>query len=205
MQSTSALKTGSPSERYALVFLLPREAQLRIEDTYLHWQGITRPPMGYHVTALGPFVVVEGHTQDDLAVIASLCLKQPSFHLVLSEPGVFQNAANQVAYLALHNPEPMRALHGALLEGTRDIVAAPSPEYHLWTVEQYLPHVTLGIGLGEDAAAEFLVFARSHPFKLRCQVQELSLLKQLGGSVWQQSARFPLKGKRPSNTARGRS
>lgn len=205
MQSTSALETGSTSERYALVYVLPHEAQSRIEDTYLHWQGITRPPMGYHVTVLGPFVIIDGHNQDDLAVVTSLCLKQPSFRLVLGEPGVFQNAANQVAYLALHNPEPMRALHEVLLEGTRDIVAAPSPEYHLWTVEQYIPHVTLGIGLGENAVAEFLSFAQRYPLKLRCQVQDLRLLKQLGGGVWQQLARFPLKGKCTSITARGRS
>jgi 2'-5' RNA ligase len=193
MQSMLATQAGSPNERYALVYILPHEAQLRIEDTFLHWQGITRPPMGYHVTALGPFVVVEGRSQDDLAIFASLCLNQMAFTLVLSEPGVFQNAANQVAYLALHNPKPMRALHEVLLEGTRDIVAAPSPEYHLWTVEQYIPHVTLGIGLGEDAVAEFLVSARCYPLKLRCQVQELSLLKQLEGGVWQQLARYPLK------------
>ena len=193
MQSTLATQADSPSERYALVFVLPREAQLRIEDTYLHWQGITRPPMGYHVTALGPFVIVKGHSQDDLGVVANICLNQSAFHLVLGEPDVFRNAANQVAYLAVHNPEPMRALHKELLEGTRDIVAAPNPEYRLWTVEQYLPHMTLGIGLGEDAVAEFLVYARRHPLELRCLVQELSLLKRLGGGVWQKLAEFPLK------------
>lgn len=196
MQSTSALATGLPNERYALVFLLPREVQLQIEDTYLHWQGITRPPMGYHVSVLGPFMVVEGHTLDDLVVIADLCRKQPSFHLLLGEPGVFRNTTNQLAYLSLYNPDPMRALHGALLEGTLGIVAAPTPEYHLWTVEQYVPHVTLGIGLNEETAAEFLLYARRHPCSLRCQVLELSLLKQLGSGVWQHINTCTLQGKR---------
>jgi 2'-5' RNA ligase len=194
MPSTSAVESSIPGERYALVFVLPRDVQLRIEDTYLHWQGITRPSMGYHVSVLGPFVIAVGHSQDDLAVIADVCLKQPSFHLLLGEPGVFQNTGNEVAYLALYNPEPMRLLHKMLLESTREIVAAPSPEYHLWTVEQYVPHVTLGIGLNREMAAEFLLYARRHPCTLRCHVQELSLLKQLGGSVWQQLAQFALKG-----------
>ncbi|MHB1355362.1 MAG: 2'-5' RNA ligase family protein [Anaerolineae bacterium] len=201
MQSTSTLVTGLPNERYALVYLLPRKVQLQIEDTYLHWQGITRPPMGYHVSVLGPFMVVEGHTQDDLGVIADLCLKQPSFHLLLGEPGVFRNAASQVAYLALYNPDPMRMLHGAMLEGTQSIVAAPSPEYHLWTIEQYVPHVTLGISLNEETAAEFLLYARSHPCSLRCQVNELSLLKQQGSGIWQHLNTFTLQGKRTNYTS----
>jgi 2'-5' RNA ligase len=193
IQSTTPLETGSSDQRYGLGYLLPRQVQQRIEDTYLHWQGITRPSMGYHITVLGPFVITEEHTQDDLEVFAGLCLSQEAFSITLGKPGIFQNATTQVAYLGLNNPRPMRMLHGVILEGVRGIVAAPSPEYHLWTVEQYVPHVTLGIGLDEDAARDFLDFAHSQPLKIRCQVQELCLFKQLGNSAWQQIARYPLQ------------
>jgi 2'-5' RNA ligase len=200
MHPTTVIETNSPSERYVVVYLLPRTVQLQIEDMYLHWQGITRPPMGYHLSALGPFVIAAGHSPDDLSVIGDLCTKLSSFHLLLGEPGIFRNSTSQVAYLGLYNPEPMRALHGALLDSTQGIVAAPSPEYHLWTVEQYVPHVTLGIGLNEEAASEFLMFARRHSCKLNCQVQELSLLEQLGNGVWQQQASYKLLGKRSRST-----
>jgi hypothetical protein len=205
MHPTEVMETNSPSERYVVVYLLPRTVQLHIEDMYLHWQGITRPAMGYHLSALGPFVIAAGHSPDDLSVMGDLCTRLPSFHLLLGEPGVFRNSTNQVAYLGLYNPEPMCALHGSLLDNTQGIVAAPSPEYHLWTVEQYVPHVTLGIGLNEEAASEFLVFARRHPCKQTCHVQVLSLFGQLGNGVWQQLASYKLQGKSSNNTTRKRS
>ncbi len=181
-----------PRVRYALVIRLPREVEVRIEDTFLSVIGTTKPAMGYHLTLLGPYCLAPGVSSPFLAAVSRVCRQTESFPVRLEGLGVFSTANNNAVYLGVENPAPVVALHRRLLQATAGVVEPENERLRAWTVDNYNPHVTLGLGMTDGDLEEFLRLGEQRHLTAEFTVQQVYLVEQVPNGPWEVAAEYSL-------------
>ena len=185
--------------RYALIIRLPREAEVRIEDTFLSVIGATKPAMGYHLTLLGPYRLAPGVTLPHLPAIAHVCRQTRPFEVRLAGLGVFRTEDNNAVYLSVADPEPVLALHTQLLRVVGQFVVPENEQLRIWTIDNYSPHVTLGLHMTDDDLEEFLRVGRHRQIDVEFHVQTVCLVEQVLSGPWEYTAEYSLSAE-PSQT-----
>jgi 2'-5' RNA ligase len=183
-------------ERFVLVVRLPREVEIRIEDTYLHLGGTTRSTLGYHVTLLGPFRVEsdKGVLNEGVRAVTQQFM---AYTVQLAGLASFRAPNDNVVYLQLADPTQVVATHNTLLHALRDHITWSDPRYAEWMVAGYHPHVTLGLGLSDGELAEFLHVSDGHSFQAAFEVSRVCMARQLPHGPWEYVAEYPLFGELP--------
>jgi len=176
-------ETSKP--RYAIVIRVPRDVEVRIEDTYLSVIGMTKPTMGYHLTLLGPFRLSDDLTAPHLPAVTRLCREQAPFEVHLAGLGVYRTEDNNAVYLGVTEPEKVASLHTHLLEVTRDVALPENETLRVWTIEKYNPHVTLGLGMSDSELQEFLRLAQTRGLEASFTVNSIWLVAQDTSGPWE--------------------
>jgi len=191
-RSTSQLTPTEPRTRYAIVVRLPREVEVRIEDTFLAVIGATKPAMGYHLTILGPYCLARGVTSPFLAAISRVCRQAEPFTVRLAGLGVFRTTDNNAVYLKVADPAAVFALHERLLRATAGVALPENERLRAWTVDNYNPHVTLGLGMSDDDLEEFLRHGEGRAIEAEFAVRQVWLVEQVLNGPWEVAAEYPL-------------
>ena len=182
----------SDRTRYALVVRLPREVEVRIEDTYLGLAGITKPTMGFHITLLGGFYLPEGAGIESLCSIADVCARHQPFQVRIYGLGAFEAKENNVVYLHVTDANHIMALHDDLLEATSACIVHQNEQYREWNVDAYYPHVTLGLGLSDQELLAFLRDSANRVLDETCEISEVWLAAQHPDGSWRYIASYTL-------------
>jgi 2'-5' RNA ligase len=178
--------------RYALVVRLPRRAATRIEDAYLRLPGITRPPMGYHITLLGSFWLAEGVGLEALDPVRVACAGWAPFAVQIAGLGAFEDQGANIVYLGVVECDRVVPLHIALLDALAGRITFPNEKYRLWNTTAYAPHVTLGLGVSDSVLASLLESSPPRALHLDVPVDAVSLVTLKPASVWRYLAEYPL-------------
>jgi 2'-5' RNA ligase len=178
--------------RYAVIVRLPRAIEVRIEDAYLSMLGTTRPIMGYHITLLGPFYIVDHCEAITTERVQAVCRRSTPFTIRLQGLGTFAEQDNNVVYVRIADPSPLAALHNALLRATEDVIVAQNERYREWTAERYMPHVTVGLGMTDNELSEFLRGSFRFEIDATLEVTRLWLVEQRPNGPWQYVGEYPL-------------
>lgn len=179
-------------ERYALVVRLPREVEVRIEDTYLGLVGITKPTMGFHITLVGPFHLPEGAGMEALSGVADVCARWQPFRVRVYGLGTFEVEENNVVYLHVAEAQRIMALHDDLLEETAACVVHQNEQYREWNVESYYPHVTLGLGLSDQELSILLHDAANRVLDETFEISRIWIAAQPPHGSWHYVASYTL-------------
>jgi len=171
--------------RYAIVIRVPRDIEVRIEDTYLSVIGVTKPSMGYHLTLLGPFLLSDEITAPHLPAVTRLCREEVPFEVHLAGLGISRSETSHAVYLDVVKPEKVMSLHNRLLDVTHDIALPENETLRIWTIERYNPHVTLGLGLSESELDEFLRLVQARDVQATFMVDSIWLVEQSPGGPWE--------------------
>jgi 2'-5' RNA ligase len=178
--------------RYAVIVRLPRAVEVRIEDAYLSMLGATRPIMGYHVTLLGPFYILDHCEAVTTQRVQAVCQHTEPFAIRLQGLGTFTEQDNNVVYVRIADPSHLAALHNNLLRETEDVIVPQNERYREWTAEHYMPHVTVGLGMMDSELAEFLRGSFRFEIDDTLEVTRLWLVEQRPSGPWQYVAEFAL-------------
>lgn len=181
-----------PQQRYAVIIRLPRAAEVQIEDTYLSAIGTTKPSMGYHISLLGPYCLASSATSPFLPGISRVCRQARPFTVRLFGLGVFRTEDDNAVYLNLTDPAPVLALHHALLRATEGAALPENERLRIWTIENYHPHVTLGLGLSDSDLEEFLRVGRERQVDVTFEVQSIWMVEQASNGPWEYVAEYSL-------------
>lgn len=175
---------GRERTRYALLVRLPRHVEVRIEDTYLALQGATKPVMGYHITLLGPFQLIDAGIEALLEGVRRVCDVQRPFRVRIAGLDAFRSRDQNVVLLRITRPKRVIALHEALVSATANRVTPEDERYREWTIEHYVPHVTLGMYLRDDELAAFLNAGHAREVDERFEVTGIWLAAQEPQGPW---------------------
>ena len=178
--------------RYAVIIRLPRAIEVRIEDAYLSMLGTTRPIMGYHVTLLGPFYIMDDCEGIAAQRVQAVCQRTEPFAIRLQGLGIFTEQDNNVVYVRIADPSRLAALHNTLLRETEGLIVAQNERYREWTAERYMPHVTVGLGMTDNELSEFLRGSFRFEVDATLEVTRLWLVEQRPRGPWQYVAEFTL-------------
>ncbi len=178
--------------RYALIVRLPREAEVRLEDAFLSVIGATKPAMGYHLTLVGPYLLAPGVASPHLPAIARVCRQTRPFAVQIARLGVFRQENDNAVYLDVAEPEPVVALHRRLLRAAGPLIVPESEQLRLWTVENYKPHVTLGLRMSDGDLEEFLRLGSARRVEVTFPVQRVWLVGQVPNGPWEYLAEYGL-------------
>lgn len=178
--------------RYALLILLPRAAEIRIEEIFLPLAGITKPTMGYHISVLGPFFVRAERPDRLSELVPTACRPSPPFSVRLAGLGAFRSPGDNSVFIQIVDPKPVLALHEAMRRGLEPDLLLTDERYRAWNVNEYEPHVTLGLNLSDRELAQLLHVGQDHPFDLSFGVKEIWLAEQPPGAPWRMLRAFPL-------------
>ncbi len=148
--------------------------------------------MGYHISLLGPYCLVKGTPSPFLPPISRVCRQSEPFSVRLTGLGVFRTEDNNAVYLDIADPAPILALHNALLRATEGLTEPENEQLRIWTIDNYHPHVTLGLGMSDDDLEEFLRLGSERQVDLTFDVQSIWLAEQVPNGPWEYSAEYPL-------------
>ncbi len=179
--------------RYALVIRIPREIEVQIEDTFLTLVGITRPIIGFHITLVGPFLWESDADSSVLDQLAQICESFEPFQVTIGGSGAFVGEDASAVYIAVEHSAALRELQARahrLLYPHIALQREIAPE-------EYIPHVTLGLGLTPEERDRALVALSNQPITATLQVVELHLVEQKPQSPWRLIRTFPLAGQPP--------
>lgn len=181
----------SERARYALVIRVPRAIEVAIEDEFLIPLGTTKPTMGYHITLLGPFYLLD--ERDHAAfprAVQRVCRRWRPFLVSVAGLGAFEKRDDNVIYLRLADSHRLVALHQELLEATRERVAFA--EFIQESGRPYLPHITLGLALTDQEMAQFFRTAADRIPEITFRVSALWLVAQESSEPWRYVMGYPL-------------
>ncbi len=188
--------SGPSRTRYAIVIRVPRDIEVRIEDTYLSVIGVTKPSMGYHLTLLGPFLLADSVAGPHLPAVTRLCREEAPFDVHLAGLGTSRSENSNAVYLGVADPDKVMSIHNRLLDVTRDITTPENETLRIWTIERYSPHVTLGLGMTDSELEEFLRLVQARDVQASFTVDRIWLVEQAPGGPWEFVAEYRL-GERP--------
>ncbi len=188
--------------RFALIIRLPRDVEVRIEDTYLSVIGVTRPAMGFHLTLVGPYRLAPGVTSPHLTAVARACRLSRPFAVRLEGLGVFRTENDNAVYLGVPEPELVVALHAQLLRAAGSAVVPENEQMRVWTFENYSPHVTLGLHMSDADLEEFLRLGARRRIHAQFTVERVWLVEQVPNGPWEYTAGYAL-GPEPSVAGSG--
>ena len=177
--------------RYVFVLRLPRQVESRIEDAFLTLLGTTRPIMGYHITLLGAFYLAQGIDRRSLSKVADLCLRRRAFPVRIAGLDAFETRDSHAVYLRVAAPDDIVALHNDLLDLTGEQITFQDDRYREWNVEQYKPHVTLGLGLTDGELDAFLRLGAERDIDETFDASGVWLVEQVPKDPWQYVAEYP--------------
>ena len=173
--------------RYLLMIRLPRTTEVRIEDRFLPSVGATRPPMGYHISIVGPFYWASDNVEPSLSRTNSACAQASPLALRIRGVDVFENAPDDCGvFLHVGPVRPLRALRERLLAALGEAI---TPQYH--RVGPYRPHVTIGLNL-PSRVGQALLQSGKQPFRARFAADEVWLMEQRPQSPWRPLLAFCL-------------
>jgi len=184
--------SSGPRTRYAVVIRLPREVEVQIEDTYLSVLGATKPSMGYHLTLLGPYCLAPNAPSPFLPSLARVCRNAEPITVHLRGLGAYRTENNSAVYLRVVDAAPVIELHKRLLEATARQILAENEQLHVWTVEKYDPHVTLGLGMSDTELEEFMRLGERRDLEVAFEAQTIWLVAQASNGPWEYVAEYPL-------------
>jgi 2'-5' RNA ligase len=178
--------------RHLILVRLPRPVEVAIEDTYLNLLGTTKPSMGYHISLLGPFHLLEGGAPETaLSGVPAVCQRWEPFAVRISGLNVFRSPDQNVVYLDIVNPALLVALHRDLLEATAGLIIPQDDRYREWTIERYQPHVTLGLGLSDKELDSFLHSGLTHKLDESLEIKSIWLAGQAAHGPWRYLEEYP--------------
>ena len=183
--SLTAETPGSGAGRYALILPLPPEIGLTLGEQMEGVPGATVPPLGYHVTILGPFVF-RADPQVGLSLLRKALLSTAPFAVNLQRLGYFRQANENVLFIHVDGSAELMRLHNRLLAELGERITDRHPRGEDWDLRQYTPHVSLGLHIPDatlDAALRRLSDFRP---AYAVHVRELWLLHETADSpsVW---------------------
>lgn len=185
--------------RYALVARLPRQVQVQIEDAFLTQVGITRPIMGFHITLVGPFTwLAESPPPRVLDRLARLCLRTQPIEIGIGGQGAFVGLESNAVYLRVERHEALCRLQARADHLLRTHITLQRE----FPPEQYVPHVTLGLGLTSEERDRALATLAEARFSAAVPVNELDLVEEQPGSPWRPVLTLPLAGQPPPEPQR---
>ncbi len=180
----------TPQARYALVVLLPRVIEAQIEDAFLSLVGITRPIMGFHITLVGPFQWLHATPQHALDRLARLCRHTRPFEVTVAGLGAFVSEESSAVYLRVAPNRALCRLQARALRLLRPHILLQQDA----SAEDYVPHVTLGLGLTPEERDRALASMADERFGAIFTVTEVHLVKEELSSPWRPIMTFPLAG-----------
>ena len=184
--------------RYALVIRIPREIEVQIEDTFLTLVGITRPIMGFHITLVGPFLWKGDANSAVLDQLAQSVQNYEPFQVTIGGSGAFVGEDANAVYIAVEQSPALRELQARAhwLLRPHIVLQREIPP------EEYIPHVTLGLGLTPEERDRALVALADRPITATLEVAELHLVEETAQSPWRAVRSFPLAGQLPAEPHR---
>ena len=182
--------------RYVLVVRLPRRVEIRIEDVFLNLVGATKPTMGYHITLAGPFSLPDGMNTRCLSSIAEVCRRREPFQVRIAGLDAFRAKDSNAGYVRVRVPEPLVSLHNELLKTLERRITLQDGQ----DSAQYVPHVTLGLGLNDKQIETFLRVGPDRVFDESFEVSHIWLVEQPPDSPWRFVSNCPL-GNLPQDSA----
>jgi len=163
--------------RYALILPLPSEIGAALSAQMDGVPGATVPPLGYHVTVLGPFIF-RTDPQAGLSLLRRTLLTTTPFAVRLQRLGYFRRQEENVLFLHVDGGAELLRLHNRLLAELGDLIVDRHPRGEDWDLRQYTPHVSLGLHIPDatlDAALRQLGNLR---LDYTLEVRELWLLRE---------------------------
>jgi len=179
--------------RYALVIRIPRAIEVQIEDTFLALVGITRPIMGFHITLVGPFLWNRDADSSVLDQLAQSVQSYDPFEVTIGGSGAFVGEDANAVYIAVEQSPALRELQARAHWLLRPHIALQREI----PPEEYIPHVTLGLGLTPEERDRALVALSNQPITATLGVVELHLVEEKPQSPWRAVRSFPLAGQPP--------
>ena len=173
--------------RQLLMLPVPRAIEVLIEDRFLPSIGATRPPLGYHVSIIGPFFWEGDARASALARVQQACAELSPLRLTVQGIDVFENAPDDCAvFVGIGPVRRLRRLHQRVLTA---LGGAIGMQYQ--RSGPFRPHITLGLnlpsrpchGLRRDADASW------HAHFL---ATELRLMEQQPQTPWRTLLSFSL-------------
>ncbi|MGI6368374.1 MAG: 2'-5' RNA ligase family protein [Anaerolineae bacterium] len=174
--------------RLALVIRVPRALEVEIEDAFLALSGVTRPVMGFHITVLGPFTWIRQQPETALEQVAQRCAATQPFDVTVGGAGSFDGEDTHSVYIPVHTSTALRELHHQLAGLLEEHIVLQREV----SGEEYLPHVTLGLGLSTRDRDRALAELERRSVRTAFLVTELHLVTEGPGSPWRSSRVFPL-------------
>ncbi|MEA3407748.1 MAG: 2'-5' RNA ligase family protein [Chloroflexota bacterium] len=183
----------SDGARHVLVARVPRDIEVTIEDNFLIPLGTSRPTMGYHITLLGSFHLIEGQGHAAFShIVQRVCGRWRPLHVSVTGIGVFEKKDDNVIYLRLADSHRLVALHEELLEATRGWISFADAKGMEGCKDPYLPHITLGLGLTDQELAYFFCTAAGRVPHITFRISELWLAAQEPSEPWRYVVGYPL-------------
>ena len=178
--------------RYALVVRLPREVEVRIEDAFLGLLSTSKPTIGYHITLLGPFLLLVDDLDACVARIVQVCYHTRPFSVRVGGLGAFKESDDNAVFLDVLENDRVVRLHRRLVRATQEDIR---PQY-AWSrgpgPQPFRPHITLGLGLTDRELQTFLRTSDDGAVDEAFGICELSLVEQRPGEPWHYVNAFPL-------------
>ncbi|MCZ8518834.1 MULTISPECIES: 2'-5' RNA ligase family protein [Paenibacillus] len=136
-----------------------------------------------HLTVLEKQEWTHEQLNEAVAVLRSVAQASQPFPIHFNRFSSFY-PASQVIYMALSDPEPLRALH------QRIVAALPKPEAEKPYL--YTPHLTVAQALGDDELHDVLASLKNQTLDLQCTVDRFALLRQEQNGTWKTVSEFVL-------------
>ena len=180
--------------RYVVLARLPRQLEVRIEDTFLTRAGATKPTMGYHVTLAGPFWLADDAGPESMACLAELTMAIDRMTVRVSGLGAFEAPDDNTVYLHVQYSPALWDLRDQIVEAVAPCAEFASAQVRVWNYGAYHPHVTLGITVSDRELAEFWNQTDRSDAALSFDVSSVWLAEQVHNGPWQHVAEYPLGG-----------
>jgi len=178
--------------RYVVLARIPRELEVRIEDTFLALAGATKPAMGYHVTLAGPFWLRDDAGPESLAQLRRLTERSDRMSVRVSGLGAFEAPNDNTVYLPVQYSPALWDLRDQVVEAVSHCAEFADEHVRAWNLGAYHPHISLGIKVSDRELLEFWSQGDRSETVLSFDVDRVWLAEQVPNGPWQHVAEFPL-------------
>lgn len=183
---------------YSLMVMLPAALDRRLAKWSSAMPGTSWPAWGGHITLLHPFTVPAAAEAVDRLTdcITTVCRRHSAFQLRLDNP-VAEQDYTRAGYFAVMltardreetGLDALGLLRRDLLAATDDLRTDKRPPA---ADDEYMPHVTLALGLGQPEAERMVNHIRTDGLTVRFFVEKIALVIFASTSDGQQVTQLP--------------
>ncbi len=178
------------SKIYAVVLTFPDDIEGVISRLITNYEQYFNHSIVPHMTLVYPFTPVFSlyRVYEQLEKVAK---ETPPFNITLNRIKYFEGE-NNVAYAALENKRIVKKLHIDLTKALEGLIKERSIDSK-YTLERFMPHVTLGSGIPDDVLPELQKKLARYYLHYDNYITEFSLFTEIDGA-WQRKRVFELTG-----------